>query len=140
MAFRVRDGEARRPGKGGDVRGGRELIEVDGGIRRDLRERAACEYVQNETRRSSGILRYLPRERRDEQQRKMRLLRITARPGGEVRARRSQLLRNCTNVLASTELQHIRGRGSNTHVRAIKGEARRGRIGAVESRNGYLAR
>ena len=35
-AVRTGDGEARRPGKGGDVRGGRELVEVDGGVRRNL--------------------------------------------------------------------------------------------------------
>ena len=35
-AVRTGDGEARCPCKGGDVRGGRELVEVDGGVRRDL--------------------------------------------------------------------------------------------------------
>ena len=94
--------------------------------------------MQNETRRASRLLRYLPRDQRDEEQREMRLLRITASPGGEVRVRRSQLLRNCTIVLASTSTL---GTSYNTQEEK-EGALTLGqsKVKLVEGRNGYVAR
>ena len=74
--------------------------------------------MQNETRRSSGILRYLPREQRNEEQRKTRLLHITTHLEGKARARRGQLLpidvlitTLALNASCNTQNEDLKGNG-----------------------------